>query len=118
MIIAVSLSLFILLVATHSGLLPFVDLQAQQYNQAPLDPRFEVASVKLSDPADQLAASQPRDWGEASGRVVLRHVPLRYLLLRAYEIDSRQLSAPAWLDDTFVDVLAKAPSGATKEQFP
>jgi uncharacterized protein (TIGR03435 family) len=42
---------------------------------------------------------------------------MKYLLLQVYNLQSHQLSGPAWLDTEFLDILAVAPAGTPKEQL-
>jgi uncharacterized protein (TIGR03435 family) len=80
-------------------------------------PRFEMASVKPSDPGP-LATDTAQSWGDVTGRVTLRHILLKYVLLRVYDLLPSQLSGPEWLDTELFDILAIAPDGVPKEQIP
>jgi uncharacterized protein (TIGR03435 family) len=42
-------------------------------------------------------------------------MPLKVLIMRAYDVQSFQVSGPAWMDSQRFDVIAKVPAGATKE---
>ena len=42
---------------------------------------------------------------------------MKYLLLQVYNLQSHQLSGPAWLGNEFCDILAVAPAGTPKEQL-
>src|SRR5437868_2124697 len=61
------------------------------------EPRFEVASVKLNLGS---GASEPKLSGEQLGRVVLLHIPLKGLILGAYDLQANRLVGPEWLDKT------------------
>jgi uncharacterized protein (TIGR03435 family) len=41
--------------------------------------------------------------------------PLRVLIMRAYDVQTFQVSGPSWMDSQRFDVIAKVPDGATKE---
>jgi uncharacterized protein (TIGR03435 family) len=92
-----------------------VSASAQATTTADASPAFEVASIR---PADRNAAATPRSWGEATGKVTLRRIPLKYVLLRVYDLQPDQLSRPAWLDDLLFDIVANVPAGASKAQIP
>jgi uncharacterized protein (TIGR03435 family) len=81
-------------------------------------PKFEVASVRLSDPDDKKSAAAPRLWGEETGRVSLHHIPLGYLIQHTYDLQPDQVSGPGWLNDQFFDILATVPAGTPKERIP
>jgi hypothetical protein len=68
-------------------------------------PAFEVVSIKpnRSGTSGWLLAPQP------GGRVIAENVPLRALILAAYQLQGFQLlGAPSWLDADRFDVAAKA----------
>jgi uncharacterized protein (TIGR03435 family) len=90
---------------------------AQTKTPAPL-PKFEVASVKRTAFTGQTAAERNRGWGDATGKVNLRSIPLKFVLMRVYNIQDYQLSGPDWLGSDAFDILANAPAGAPKEQIP
>ena len=73
-------------------------------------PKFEVVSVKMAAPDDRQGGLAPRIWGEdGSHRVSLRHIPLKYVFMRAFQLDEGQLVGPAWLETDFFDILATVP---------
>jgi uncharacterized protein (TIGR03435 family) len=52
------------------------------------------------------------------GQIDYTNIPMRQLLQLAYGLQQTfQLSAPAWVEDTRFDIVAKVPVGATKDQF-
>ena len=83
-------------------------------------PAFEVATVKLTPP------NQPREPGKSPVhfKVDLDHVDiasyaLPVLFEYAYSVKAYQLKGPAWMDVSMkVDIQAKPPAGATREQLP
>jgi uncharacterized protein (TIGR03435 family) len=95
-----------------------IDAGAQTQPPAPL-PTFEVASVKSSSgTGSQTTAERARGWGDVTGSVNLKGVPLTDVLLRAYGLQPYQLSGPAWLDTDPFEILAVVPAGAPKQQIP
>jgi uncharacterized protein (TIGR03435 family) len=71
----------------------------------PAADRFEVASVKRSDPAISMITA--RD--EPGGRFVAMNNSLRDLLALAYKIrDAQIIGGPSWIDSDRFDVIAKA----------
>jgi uncharacterized protein (TIGR03435 family) len=87
-------------------------------------PAFEVASVKTAaDPGRQpMFCIIPCSPGERltveGGRVDIRYMPLRKLIITAYRIKPYQLSGPDWMQQQHFDIMAKMPEGATAEQLP
>jgi uncharacterized protein (TIGR03435 family) len=79
--------------------------------------RFDVASVRPSAPDDKAAAATPRSWGDVTGRVTLRHIPLKYVLLQVFSLSQDQIVGPGWLESDFFDILAVAPAGTPKDQI-
>ena len=79
---------------------------------------FEVASIKPAAPQ-----SMGRIQGSASGgpgtpdpsRIRFTDMTLRVLIMRAYDVQSFQVSGPSWMDSRRFDVIAKVPDGATRE---
>lgn len=95
------------------GALSVAFMQAQQIS-APL--QFEVASVK---PMTQSAVYFPPTGGPGTsdpGQITWSGVPLRQLLMTAWDVKRYQISGPAWLDSERYTIVAKVPAGASKEQ--
>jgi uncharacterized protein (TIGR03435 family) len=83
-------------------------------------PSFEVASVRLSDPK---AAAQPANVRErglvgVGGRFDMPRINLTYLVMRAFDVESRQISGPNWMNEQTYDVFATAPAAASSAQIP
>jgi uncharacterized protein (TIGR03435 family) len=93
-------------------------VSAQTKTTADSSPAFEVASIRPADLNDRNAAATPQSWGEDTGKVTLRHIPLKYVLIHVYDLQPDQLSGPAWLDDLFFDIVANVPAGASRVQIP
>ncbi len=96
-----------------------ISLASNALAQVPVRPRealpsFEVASVRSND--DRHGSSTERLWGDTTSRVILYHIPIKYVLLHAFAIDATQLKGPEWLDDKFYDILATVPTGTSREQ--
>lgn len=84
---------------------------AQGTGQSGAQPAFEVASVKLHVAGSGRGRSDP-------GRFVGTFTPT-VLIMMAYGLQTgQQLVRPAWADALFLDINAKMPEGATKEQIP
>jgi uncharacterized protein (TIGR03435 family) len=84
---------------------------AQEAGQSGAQPAFEVASVKLYVSGSRGDRSDP-------GRFV-GTFSIAGLIRRAYGLQAdRQLVGPEWIDTLFLDINAKMPEGATKEQIP
>jgi uncharacterized protein (TIGR03435 family) len=91
---------------------------AQSQTPASL-PSFEVASVKESTAfGGQAAEERDKGWGDITGRVNLRYITLRYVLMHAYNLQSHQLLGPFWLDTLHFDIFATVPAGMPKEKIP
>jgi uncharacterized protein (TIGR03435 family) len=84
-------------------------------------PKFEVASVKQSDPALDVVDHRVPNLHANRGQLTFRNLQLRNLIMLAYGVGKGQLSIPnsftAALANRY-DVLAKLPAGATNEQVP
>jgi uncharacterized protein (TIGR03435 family) len=91
------------------------------------DPAFEVASVKLSAPMDDVQ-ERMRDrlhdnipLGLVPGpeqRFEMRHATLAQLIAVAYEIRPRTVVGPSWIYDARFDVFATIPSGHPRQEGP
>src|SRR5437588_1341382 len=79
-------------------------------------PAFEVASVKQAAP-QQMGRMMVRMGGDP-GRVDYANVSLKDVLARAYNVNSYQISGPAWLDSERYDITAKVPEGVNTDQVP
>src|SRR5215472_9046877 len=76
----------------------------------PVPPEFEVADVRLSDPT---AAPAPLGGFQPSGRVDLRHYPLKSLITLAWDLSQDMVvGLPKWVDSAKVDLIAKVPPSA------
>ena len=87
-------------------------------------PAFEVAAVKTAaDPGRQpMFCIIPCSPGERltveGGRVDIRFMTLRKLIVTAYRIKPHQLSGPDWMERQRFDITAKMPEGASRDQIP
>lgn len=83
-------------------------------------PAFEVASIKLWNPQDQVGG------GTARGHIFTQdpsflsypQISLKILLMRAYDLKPFQISGQDWLDSQLYVLSAKIPTGATQDQVP
>jgi uncharacterized protein (TIGR03435 family) len=74
---------------------------------------FEVASVKVNN---SLAAGGSSS-GPTPGRFTITNVPLRFILLDAYQLLAHQLiGTPEWASSTSYDIVATYPSGSTPSE--
>jgi uncharacterized protein (TIGR03435 family) len=79
---------------------------------------FEVASIKPAAPQAMRRLQGSAEGGPGTpdpGRIRLTDMPLRVLIMRAYNLQSFQIAGPAWMDSQRFDIIAKVPDGATKE---
>ena len=79
---------------------------------APLQPKFEVASVKRTD---RCFAGNP---SIDPGSVTLRGVPLKVVLMEAFKVKMEQIEGPSWMEADCFEISAKIPEGATRDQLP
>jgi uncharacterized protein (TIGR03435 family) len=79
---------------------------------------FEVASIKPAEPQIPGRGMIGISGGPGTrdpSQITYRSVPVRMLVLNAFDIKGFQLTAPASIDDLRFDIQVKVPSGATKE---
>ncbi len=79
---------------------------------APLQPKFEVASVKRLDRC--IAANPLID----PGSVTFKSVPLKPVLMEAFKVKMEQIEGPSWLEADCFEISAKIPEGASRDQLP
>ena len=79
---------------------------------APIQPKFEVASVKRTDRC--FTGNSSID----PGSVTLKGVPLKGVLMEAFKVKMEQIEGPSWLETDCFEISAKLPKGATKDQLP
>jgi uncharacterized protein (TIGR03435 family) len=100
--------------------LPLFLVSALLYAQPPMPAlRFEVASVKPSlSPAELRAAGRvpPRAATDPARYAI--NAALSFLIQTAYRVQHYQITGPDWMTTQFVEIEAKLPDGATKEQIP
>jgi uncharacterized protein (TIGR03435 family) len=80
--------------------------------------KFEVASVRVStsNPGPGMAFRGGPGTSDPE-RFSAPDVPLKLLVRRAFAREEYQISCPDWLDSIRVEIVAKVPPGATKEQL-
>jgi uncharacterized protein (TIGR03435 family) len=81
---------------------------------AAIQPRFEVATVKLNKSGQPFA----RGPSAKNGRFTAENLPLKTLISYAYEVLQFQTTGPAWLESDRYDVAATLPDGTPAEQVP
>ena len=75
-------------------------------------PRFEVVSVKRNTSGDEEGSIGPRPGGYG-----MTNVPLRLLIIRAFELRSFQVAGgPGWIDGERYDLDARASEGTSPRQ--
>jgi uncharacterized protein (TIGR03435 family) len=78
---------------------------------APIQPKFEVASVKRADQCGGRGSIDP-------GSVALRGAPLKPVLMEAFKVKIDQIEGPSWLETDCFDISAKIPEGGARDQLP
>ncbi len=79
---------------------------------------FEVASIKPAAPQPMARLRGSVDGGPgtpAPGRMRFTDMPLKVLIMRAYDVQNFQVSGPSWMDSQRFDIIAKVPDGATQK---
>ena len=86
------------------------------FAQAPANPKFEVASIRPSQPM----GTERVDIGVHVDGAQLRYVaiPMRDYIARAYRMKLYQVTGPDWLTTERFDLNAKLPEGSTPDQIP
>jgi uncharacterized protein (TIGR03435 family) len=83
-------------------------------------PEFEVATIKPSSPPQMGRIMMGVRGGPGSddpGRFTCMFCNVKMLLSLAYDVREFQISGPPALDTEHFEIVAKVPSGATREQF-
>jgi uncharacterized protein (TIGR03435 family) len=78
---------------------------------------FDAASVKAVQSTGGRFSMSGGPGTNDPGRISYTNIPLRMVLLSAYDVKNYQLVGPDWLNTLRFDITAKIPEGATKEQF-
>ncbi len=76
-----------------------------------VQPKFEVASVKRSDQCEFATSISPAS-------VVLKGIPLKPALREAFKVEMDQIEGPSWLETECYEIVAKMPEGASRDQVP
>jgi uncharacterized protein (TIGR03435 family) len=84
----------------------------------PARPEFDVASVKPSVESANAMANVSRGLHIDGAMVSFNGMPLKWYIHYAYTVKESQVSGPDWLNSERVDIVAKLPDGATREQIP
>jgi len=77
---------------------------------ASVQPKFEVASVKRTDSCGFGRTFDPQT-------VALRGMPLKPLLMEAFKVKMDQIEGPSWLETDCFDISAKIPDGGSLNQL-
>jgi uncharacterized protein (TIGR03435 family) len=78
---------------------------------------FEVASVKAVPNGTGRFTMTGGPGTSDPGRIAYMNIPLRRVLLAAYDLANYQIVGPDWLNTLRYDITATVPAGTTKEQF-
>jgi uncharacterized protein (TIGR03435 family) len=85
-------------------------------------PAFEVATIKQDEQisVEDVVSGKARLGATIdASQMSLRYASLASIIIRAYRIQTYQLTAPDWTrTQPYFDILAKIPEGNTKEQVP
>lgn len=83
-------------------------------------PSFDAASVRIAPPLDFASMRERPQMGVHydSGRLDIRSMPLRDVIVAAYRIKTYQLDGPDWMRSAMVDISAKLPAGTNEDQIP
>lgn len=82
--------------------------------------KFEVASIRPSTLPNSTPVPARMSGGPGTAdpeRFTYTNPTVRTLLLRAYQLQSYELTGPDWLSSTRFDIVAKVPPGATEQQL-
>lgn len=74
-------------------------------------PKFETASVKRTNVCEFKTSLDP-------AALTLNGVPLKVVLMQAFNVKTDQIEGPSWLDADCFAISAKIPEGATRDQLP
>ena len=78
---------------------------------APVQPKFEVSSVKRAEQCGGRNSIDP-------GSVTFTGVPLKGVLMEAFQVKMDQIEGPSWLETDCYEISARMPEGAGREQLP
>jgi uncharacterized protein (TIGR03435 family) len=84
----------------------------------PARPEFEVASVKPSVESANAMDNVNRGLHIDGAMVNFNGMPMKWYIHYAFTVRENQISGPDWLSSERVDIVAKLPAGATREQIP
>ncbi len=80
---------------------------------------FDAATIRPAAPEGPFSVVMRGGPGTSEpGRFVVQNMPLRAIIVRAYDVADFRLDGPAWLGTERFNIEATVPAGATKEQFP
>jgi uncharacterized protein (TIGR03435 family) len=94
-----------------------VNAPASRAQATRVRPQFEVASVKPSSRDARSWSIEGGPGGPDPERIMYTNVPLETLLTGIYNVPANRISGPSWLRTERFDIVAKIPSGATREDL-
>ena len=103
-----------------AGVLLFVAIVRASAQSQAADPKFEVASVRMTTTPDQAAADRTAGATVtiSGARVTINGFALMGIVARAYRTETYLVTAPDWTAQAKVVIRALMPEGATKDQLP
>jgi uncharacterized protein (TIGR03435 family) len=107
--------------ATHApGNMPSQAIGRSTASHQPQSPKTGAgqAFVTVSIKSNTSGEPAPGEWTMAEGRVAVKNVTLRQLILNAYQVQGARISGgPAWLNTDGFDIDARAGANATSDQL-
>jgi uncharacterized protein (TIGR03435 family) len=85
--------------------------------QAADKPAFEAASVKAAPSAGGRFSMSGGPGTADPARIAYSNIPLRIVMLNAYDVRNYQLIGPDWLNTLRFDITAKVPEDISRDQF-
>ena len=115
-----------MLSSTFRSCLVVLILANATYAQKPTRPEFEVASIRVSDPANLQVSYMPTLDVRPGGTLRISNRRLDEIIMLAYGVGGKQISGPRWLTEltsdptqvTRFEIIAKTPENSTKDQVP
>jgi uncharacterized protein (TIGR03435 family) len=95
-------------------------LAAGLCGQTPSRSQFEVASLKPSGPLARGYPARTITGGPGNpgpGLITYREHSLKDLIFLAYRVQFFQLSTPGWMEQSYFDIVAQVPAGASRDDL-
>jgi hypothetical protein len=103
-----------------AAILYFAAIHAVSAQLSDQQPKFEVASVRLTTPLDQAIANRnsAATVSYSGARVTIDGFVLKTIIATAYRTETYLVNAPDWTAQARVVIQALMPEGGTKDQLP